>query len=143
MKLPLKTLVLLGLPFAGLVAVHAQSAYYDAVTALNPVAYWPLTETTAPPATAPVLTNLGSLGAAYNASINNSVFFGESGALAGSADTADGFDGQSASASVPYGPGTSPANLRLPSKLGCSRTISVPRNVPCATWMPPRRVLAG
>jgi hypothetical protein len=45
---------------------QAQSAYFQAVTNLNPVAYWPLQETAAPPA-ADVETNLGSLGASANA----------------------------------------------------------------------------
>lgn len=42
-------------------ALRAQSAYFQAITNLNPVAYWPLQET-AQPATADVETNLGSLG---------------------------------------------------------------------------------
>src|ERR1039458_6761801 len=53
--------VLLGTP-----AVWAQSAFFIAVTNLNPVAYWPLQETAQPPI-ADVETNLGSLGAVANA----------------------------------------------------------------------------
>lgn len=41
-------------------------AYSNAVVALNPVAYWPLTETTQPPFGAYIATNLGTAGAAGN-----------------------------------------------------------------------------
>ncbi len=52
--------------FAG-TAAQAQSSYSNAVAALNPVAYWPLTETVAPPATGMyIATNLGSAQAAGN-----------------------------------------------------------------------------
>ena len=44
----------------------AQSPFFQAVTNLNPVAYWPLQETIQPPA-ADVEANLGSLGAVANA----------------------------------------------------------------------------
>jgi hypothetical protein len=44
----------------------AQSAFFQAVTNLNPVAYWPLQETIQPPA-ANVETNLGSFGPSANA----------------------------------------------------------------------------
>jgi hypothetical protein len=47
-------------------SAQAQSAYFQAVTNLNPVAYWPLNETTPPPA-ADVETNRGSLGPLANA----------------------------------------------------------------------------
>ena len=40
--------------------------YSNAVVALNPVAYWPLTETTQPPAGQYVATNSGTLGAVGN-----------------------------------------------------------------------------
>ena len=59
--LPLMTAAILpGLP------VRAQSPFFQAVTNLNPVAYWPLQETIQPPA-ADVEANLGSLGAVANA----------------------------------------------------------------------------
>ncbi len=44
----------------------AQSPFFQAVTNLNPIAYWPLQETVQPPA-ADVEPNLGSLGAVANA----------------------------------------------------------------------------
>jgi hypothetical protein len=47
-------------------AVYGQSAFFQAVTNLNPVAYWPLQETAQPPA-ADVETNYGTLGPAANA----------------------------------------------------------------------------
>ena len=40
--------------------------YSNAVMALNPVAYWPLTETNQPPAGAYIATNIGTAGAAGN-----------------------------------------------------------------------------
>src|SRR5690348_14200098 len=49
---------------AGL-TVQAQS-YSNAVVALNPVAYWPLTETVQPPFGAYIATNLGTAGSAGN-----------------------------------------------------------------------------
>lgn len=55
------SLLLLGTFMAG-----AQSVFFQAVTNLNPAAYWPLQETTPPP-TAQIETNLGSLGTAANA----------------------------------------------------------------------------
>lgn len=48
------------------IAAQAQSPYYQAVTNLGPVAYWPLQETVQPPAN-DIETNLGSLGAVANA----------------------------------------------------------------------------
>src|SRR5260370_15338234 len=51
---------------------QAQSAYFQAVTNLNPVAYWPLQETTQPPA-ADVETNRGSLGPLANAYISSAM----------------------------------------------------------------------
>ncbi len=50
-------------------AVEAQSAYFQAVTNLNPVGYWPLNETAQPPqpfAQSLVASNAGSLGAVGN-----------------------------------------------------------------------------
>ncbi len=91
------------LTLAAVAPSHGQSAFSNAVTALNPVAYWPLTESTAPPGSPPVEPNLGSAGAAYNATYNNNVTFGADGALAGSGDTAADFDGASASATPAYG----------------------------------------
>ncbi len=48
-------------------ALHGQSAYFQAVTNLNPAGYWPLGETVQPPAAfanSLVATNIGSVGAA-------------------------------------------------------------------------------
>src|ERR1700749_3047322 len=66
----------------------AQSAYFQAVTNLNPVAYWPLQETTQPPV-ANVETNIGILGPdanAYYESANSQQ--GAPGAIASESDTA-------------------------------------------------------
>jgi hypothetical protein len=51
---------------------QAQSAYFQAATNLNPVAYWPLQETTQPPP-ADVETNRGSLGPLANAYISSAM----------------------------------------------------------------------
>jgi hypothetical protein len=67
---------------------QAQSLYSNAVMNLNPVAYWPLQETTQPPSY-DVETNYGSLGSianAYYASTN--AWHGQSGGIAGDGDTA-------------------------------------------------------
>lgn len=45
---------------------QAQSAYFNVVTNLNPVAYWPLNETVQPPAGQYIATNSGTGGAAGN-----------------------------------------------------------------------------
>jgi|GEM_PF-1549569 len=55
----------------GGISLHAQSAYYQAVTNLAPVAYWPLQETVQPPI-ADVETNYGSLGQVANAYYSSS-----------------------------------------------------------------------
>jgi hypothetical protein len=51
-------------------AAHGQSAYFQAVTNLNPIGYWPLNETTQPPAAfsgfSLTASNSGSLGAPGN-----------------------------------------------------------------------------
>ncbi len=91
--------------FIGLTSAQAQSAFSNAVAALQPVAYWPLNETTAPPNPALAATNLGSLGAAFNGTYGGSVTLGATGALAGTTDTAAGFDGLSAKVETPYGSG--------------------------------------
>jgi Concanavalin A-like lectin/glucanases superfamily/Immunoglobulin domain len=69
---------------APIMPVQAQpvSAFYQAVTNLNPVAYWPLQETAQPPA-ADVEPNLGSLGAAGDAYYSSTnVYQNQSGAQA-------------------------------------------------------------
>src|SRR5271170_7960994 len=52
------------------VEVRADNDYSNAVMSLNPVAYWPLNETTAPPA-AYLATNSGTLGAQGDGFYNN------------------------------------------------------------------------
>lgn len=54
------------LVLVGVASVRAQSAFFQAVTNLNPAAYWPMQETVPPPA-ADIETNWGSLGAVANA----------------------------------------------------------------------------
>src|ERR1039457_2485816 len=63
--------LLIGLASAALVfkagtSAQAQSAYFNAVTNLNPVVYFPLQETNQPPI-GDVETNLGTLGPVANA----------------------------------------------------------------------------
>ncbi|HTB85183.1 MAG TPA: DUF2341 domain-containing protein [Candidatus Sulfotelmatobacter sp.] len=48
------------------IEAQAQSPYFNAVTNLGPVAYWPLNETTQPPAGQYIATNSGSVGTAGN-----------------------------------------------------------------------------
>src|SRR5215469_7839649 len=78
-------------------AGQAQSTYSNAVMSFNPVAYWPLQETTLPPRY-DVETNYGSFGAianAYYASTN--CIHGVAGGIAGDSDTAVNFAGNSSS----------------------------------------------
>src|ERR1700744_5115258 len=58
-------LTLLSVITASLAVTTARADYSNTVVSLNPVAYWPLNETTQPPA-AYIATNSGSLGAAGN-----------------------------------------------------------------------------
>lgn len=80
----------------GALSASAQSgAFFQAVTNLNPLGYWPLTETNAPPGSKPAAANSGSLGAADNGAYSDGAFPGVPGALAGESDTAGFFSGAS------------------------------------------------
>lgn len=70
---------------------RAQSPFFQAVTNLNPVAYWPLQETIQPPS-ADVEANLGSLGAVGNAYyVSTNVVKGVQGISSGDGDPAVNF----------------------------------------------------
>src|SRR5215831_10422633 len=74
---------------------QAQSPFFQAVTNLNLVAYWPLQETTAPPG-ADVEPNLGSLGSVANAYYSSTnVLKGFAGAIIGDSDSAVAFQSRS------------------------------------------------
>lgn len=85
--------------------VSAQDLYSNAVIALNPVAYWPLQETTLPP-TSPstTLTNYGTLGSSEDGILNGNVV---SGAAPVAGCRANAFDGiataNGAFCRAPYG----------------------------------------
>lgn len=59
-------LAVVALSLLPVMPAKAQSPYFQAVTNLNPIAYWPLQESVQPP-TANVETNLGSFGSVANA----------------------------------------------------------------------------
>src|SRR5580698_4434762 len=83
LKLPCVIVATLAV-FLATPTLQAQSSYSNAVMSLNPVAYWPLQETTQPPS-AYVETNLGSLGPianAYYGSDSTNVLTGFPGATA-------------------------------------------------------------
>ncbi|PWU09492.1 MAG: hypothetical protein C5B50_27325 [Verrucomicrobia bacterium] len=85
----------------------AQSAFFQAVTNLNPLGYWPLTETNAPPGSKPAAANSGTLGGADNGLYKDGAFPGVKGALAGDSDSAALFSGASGFnplMQVPYDP---------------------------------------
>jgi hypothetical protein len=67
--------------------------YFQALTNLNPVGYWPLNETNLPPPVKPQAVNQGSLGAADNATYADGAFPGVAGALASDSDLAAVFSG--------------------------------------------------
>jgi hypothetical protein len=76
---------------------RAQSAYFQAVTNLNPVGYWPMHETESA-APGPIETNWGTLGAVANAYFGNwqtkgGITNNIPGALASDPDTAESFAG--------------------------------------------------
>ena len=75
-------------------AIRAQN-FSNAIVALNPVGYWPLNETTAPPSSKPAAVNSGTLGATDNGTYTDGAFPGVKGALAGDSDTAALFSGAS------------------------------------------------
>jgi hypothetical protein len=88
-------------------AISARGDFSNNVQALNPVAYWMLNETTAPPDGAPptFAANLGTLGHAQDGTFsgdNVDVIYGYPGALASSSDTADSFNGFSTRVLAPY-----------------------------------------
>jgi hypothetical protein len=73
-------------------ATHAD--YSNSVMALHPVGYWPLTETAPPPEPITLTAhNLGTLGVVGDANFVSDTIFGYPGALAGTTDTADSFNG--------------------------------------------------
>lgn len=83
--------ILLAIFFGLVAAAQAQSPFFQAVTNLNPVAYWPLQETAASP-TPDVEANLGSLGPVANAYYSSTnVLKGFSGAISGDSDPAVAF----------------------------------------------------
>ncbi|HEY3861461.1 MAG TPA: LamG-like jellyroll fold domain-containing protein [Verrucomicrobiae bacterium] len=95
-----KYLIRYGLPsllslslFIATSAKAQHGAFFNAVQAYNPVLYYPLTETVAPPGAKPAGANLGSLGAADNGAYTDGAFPGVPGALAGDADTGGLFSG--------------------------------------------------
>jgi hypothetical protein len=85
---------------------HAQSgAYFQAVTNLHPIGYWPLTENTSPPGSKQPAVNSGTLGTADNGTYSDGAFPGVTGALAGDSDKAGLFSGAPAVSShvaLPY-----------------------------------------
>lgn len=108
----IKSTAFLALAFAALaLTAQASNSYSNAVLALNPVAYWPLTDTTAPPgAVSPAANNIGTLGSAQDAPFSGDIIFGYPGAIAGSSDSADSFNGfLNAAAPAPYSSSVSTA----------------------------------
>ncbi len=95
--------------FIGLTSAHGQSTFSNSIAALNPVAYWPLNETAAPPTPGLAAANLGTLGAGFNGAYGGNVTLGVPGALAGTTDTAAGFDGLSANVETPYASSIAPS----------------------------------
>lgn len=81
---PLKSLAFASVLLVGSLSASAQSAYFQAMTNLNPLVYFPLQETTQPPI-GDVETNYGSLGPSGNA-----VYSGAAMSKAQSGATADG-----------------------------------------------------
>jgi hypothetical protein len=66
---------------AGIASYSARADYQSTVLSQNPVAYWRLNETTAPPP--PFTANSGSVGAPGNGTFNNGVIRGVPGAIVG------------------------------------------------------------
>ncbi|HSU53817.1 MAG TPA: LamG-like jellyroll fold domain-containing protein, partial [Candidatus Dormibacteraeota bacterium] len=106
MRKVLLTIALTCLALLANTTAWAQSgAFFQAVTNLHPIGYWPLTETTSPPGSKPAANNSGTLGAADNGAYNDGAFPGVAGALAGVSDTAGLFSGASgvnSRVTVPY-----------------------------------------
>jgi hypothetical protein len=75
------------------VAAQAQSqTFSNAVMALNPAAYWPLTETVQPPPAPSIITNYGTMGANANGNVGVDVM-ALPGPLGGAGDWANAFSG--------------------------------------------------
>lgn len=74
-------------------AAGQTGTYFQAVTNLNPIGYWPLNETNVPPPGKPPAINQGSLGTVDNGNYSDGAFPGVSGAIAGDGDQAAVFSG--------------------------------------------------
>src|ERR1039458_9065208 len=83
----------------------ALNGYSAAVQALNPLGYWPLTETVAPPSTPPVAVNLGTLSTAGNGQYLGGVYPGQPGPLGNGSVTSPFFDRSTGEVVVPYSSG--------------------------------------
>ena len=94
MKIKYSILAAIALTAAFALSAQASNTYSNAVMTLNPVGYWPLTDSASPPgAVTPVTANTGSLGAAQNATPAGDIIFGYPGAIVGENDSADSFNG--------------------------------------------------
>jgi hypothetical protein len=91
---------------------YPSSAYATAVLGLNPLAYWPLNETTPAPAWPAIATNIGSLGDAGNAIYSGLITFQSPGALTDGDDSILG-DGTETQVVLPYQPALSTVPLTL------------------------------
>jgi hypothetical protein len=92
-----------------LLAPASRADYSNTVMSLNPVAYWPLNETTTPPGGATATAaNTGTLGATQDAPFQGENVYGYPGAIAGSTDSAVSFTGfRNAAALAPASPNVS------------------------------------
>jgi hypothetical protein len=90
----LKKIILPILALTCLAVPAARADFSSSVQALQPLAYWPLSETVQPPPPTGVTSfNLGTIGSGYDANPSGDVVFGYQGAIAGTTDTADSFNG--------------------------------------------------
>ncbi len=78
------------------------SSYFNTITADSPLAYWRLGELSG-------TTAVNAMGSSYNGTYTNSPAMGQSGALSGDSNTADGFNGSSSYMSTPYNSSLNPS----------------------------------
>ncbi len=90
-------------------ALRAHAAYRDEILADQPVGYWRLGDS--PDSLTAV--NAGSLGAAGNGELINTITFGSPGALPADSDTAATFLGDQSKIQVPYAPELNPAAFTI------------------------------
>jgi hypothetical protein len=88
--------------FLNVITSALPGSYFSSIINLNPLAYWPLNETTPAPAWPAIATNIGTLGTAANAIYSGNVVNQNGSALVSDSDASIQGDGITAQVVLPY-----------------------------------------